>query len=91
MDLNDPKKFSKFVEELEVTGRTDLLIFADDMAAAMARSLADVSHAFGPRERIHGMLTNERFNNVLIDGYSLQEAIGSWYKGGNVPVKLIAE
>ncbi len=64
--------------------------FIEERAHATVESLKELRGVFSPQEKLHGALTNERFNNILIDGYRFQEVLHNWYFGTEGPTSVIA-
>ena len=69
----------------------DELSYALQFGSAIRDSLGPVSGAFSPADQTHGLLTNEKFWSVRIEGYSLQEVLFNWVFNQSGPVKLIEE
>ena len=69
----------------------DELSYALQFGSAIRDSLGPVSGAFSPADQTHGLLTNEKFWSVRIEGYSLQEVLFNWVFDQSGPVKLVEE
>jgi len=63
--------------------------FALDFGKAVRDSLTPVAAAFSPATRTHGLLQDEQFWTLPIDGVSFQEALGNWIFHRPGPIKLI--
>lgn len=60
-------------------------------AEAIRDSLVGLSAVFSPQATFHGTITNSRFYDVEINGYSFQEVLGNWYFDREGPTTLIEE
>ena len=56
---------------------------------AVRASLEPVSAAFSPATRTHGLLSDEKFWTMRINGLSLRDVLGNWFFGRPGPVKVI--
>jgi hypothetical protein len=70
---------------LDNSERTYISTFGE----AVRASLKPVSAAFSPATRTHGLLTDEKFWTVRINGLSFREVLGNWFFGRPGPVKAI--
>jgi O-palmitoleoyl-L-serine hydrolase len=79
IDLKDEK-----IEE-------DELDYIMNFGLSVRNSLESVEAGYSPADRIHGLLTNEKYRTFEIDGYSLEEVLNNWIFTHSDPVKLIEQ
>jgi len=65
------------------------LEYANQFAEAIRQSLAPVPALFSPADRTHGLLTNDKFRSLQIDGVTLMDALKEWILNGKDEIKLI--
>jgi hypothetical protein len=65
--------------------------YAMQFGAAVRTSLASVNAAFSPAKRTHGLLANDKFQSVLIQGKSMMDVLGNWMYNLDGPIKVIGQ
>ena len=78
IDQFDRLKLTERFERGEIP-TADRKAFREAYGALVRTSLDGVSGVFSPQATFHGVINNEHFNDVLIDGVSFQEVLGRWY------------
>ena len=65
--------------------------FLAERAAAVVESIEDLDAVFSPFVTYHTAITNDHWQDVVVDGLTFQEVLGNWYFDREGPTVVIEE